>query len=277
MWLSNYLKILVVILVCGLSGVVQAEPLVGLKASAGEWANTDFSKLAWQPIQLPFKQPLNFQSPTIDLAAQVAGQIATIAVPADQGNLSIKVSSALDDHHLYAMNVLVLNQQKVPERYYPFRLFHYKKAVFLKEDRVEGEFNLAPSPGQKFIYLLVFTTRHDLKGQTVLTDPAKVFAAGTNSVQPNIPDPVASHGPSGLVTISITSHQNNVIGNQPVSAALPTKVSSQTQQYFDHAVAKAVAKGNINQALDLINEAERLGIHSSRKIFIKALKAEQSQ
>lgn len=277
MRLSNYLKVLVLIWVCGVSGLVQAKSLIGLKVPTAQWTDTQFSKLTWQSIQLPFKKQLTFQTPRVDMPAQIVGKIATIAVPADQGNLSIKISSSLYNHHIYAMNVLVLNQQKIPQRYYPFHLFNYKKAAFLKEDRVEGEFDLVPSAGQKFIYLLVFTTRNDLKGHTVLTNPAKLFAAGTHIVQPNIPDPVASHSPSGVVTMSITSHQNNVIGNQSVMGGYPVKVSHQTQQYFDHAVASAVRKGNINQALDLVNEAERLGIHSSRQIFIKTLKSEKSQ
>jgi maltose operon protein len=45
-----------------------------------------------------------------------------------------------------------------------------------------------------------------------------------------------------------------------------------TESYFNKAIKQAAAKGDIDKALKLLNEAERLGSTSARKTFISSVK-----
>ncbi|MGK9173595.1 maltose operon protein MalM [Yokenella regensburgei] len=63
----------------------------------------------------------------------------------------------------------------------------------------------------------------------------------------------------------------------PTSAAAPSAAKSEpmlndTESYFNKAIKEAVAKGDVDKALKLLNEAERLGSTSARSTFISSVK-----
>ncbi|MBD6302142.1 maltose operon protein MalM, partial [Salmonella enterica subsp. enterica serovar Enteritidis] len=45
-----------------------------------------------------------------------------------------------------------------------------------------------------------------------------------------------------------------------------------TESYFNKAIKDAVAKGDVDKALKLLDEAERLGSTSARSTFISSVK-----
>lgn len=45
-----------------------------------------------------------------------------------------------------------------------------------------------------------------------------------------------------------------------------------TESYFNQAIKDAVAKGDVDKALKLLDEAERLGSKSARSTFISSVK-----
>ncbi|MDX7987120.1 maltose operon protein MalM [Xenorhabdus sp. 12] len=75
---------------------------------------------------------------------------------------------------------------------------------------------------------------------------------------------------------------------EPAAAILPTKttpatlspsttaakkpVLNDTEQYFNEAIKKAISSGDIDKALKLLDEAERLGSPTARETFIKMIK-----
>ncbi len=104
---------------------------------------------------------------------EVEGAVAAFALPADRGSLEVTLSSLLTDKQLFTPSVLVLDEQMRPAAYYPSSYFTYEKAGIMINDRLQGVMKLTPALGQKQIYLLVYTTRDDLKKTTQLLDPAK--------------------------------------------------------------------------------------------------------
>lgn len=62
----------------------------------------------------------------------------------------------------------------------------------------------------------------------------------------------------------------------PVVAPAPAKKSepmlNDTESYFNKAIKDAVAKGDVDKALKLLDEAERLGSTSARSTFISSVK-----
>jgi maltose operon protein len=61
----------------------------------------------------------------------------------------------------------------------------------------------------------------------------------------------------------------------PVAAPAPQKsepMLNDTESYFNQAIKDAVAKGDVDKALKLLDEAERLGSKSARSTFISSVK-----
>ena len=171
----------------------------------------------------------------------------------------------------------------------------------MSADRLEGVMRLTPALGQQKLYVLVFTTDKDLQQTTTLLDPAKAYAKGTGNAVPDIPDPVAKHTTDGLVKLKVKTNSSSSVlvgplfgssGPAPVTvgntasapaaapvvapvgapAAKAEPMLDDTETYFNNGIKQAVAKGDIDKALKLMNEAERLGSKSARSTFIGAVK-----
>ncbi|PHM38938.1 maltose operon protein MalM [Xenorhabdus mauleonii] len=272
--------------------------------------------LQWQPINTSATQTIALNSMSQQLnSGDIHGPIAAFSLPANQGSLDITLTSLIKDKQVYSPNVIVLDEQLRPAAFYPSSYFGYQKPSIMSVDRLEGALKLTPALGQQKIYLLVYTTRADLKASTQMVDPAKAYAQGVGNAVPNIPDPVARHTETGTLTLKVKSEHdagNILIGQifatpaqtsapvqQPVtvgstidskSAAsiLPPKATSETlsqpitvakksvlndtEQYFNDAIKKAIRNGDIDKALKLLDEAERLGSPTARETFIKMIK-----
>lgn len=244
--------------------------------------------------------------------AGISGPVAAYSVPANIGELYITLTSEVNKQtSVFAPNVLILDQNMTPSAYFPSEYFTYQEPGVMSADRLEGLMRLTPALGQQKIYVLVFTTDKDLQQTTKLLDPAKAYAKGTGNAVPDIPDPVARHTTDGTLKLKVkTSSSSSVLvgplfgssGPGPVTvgntaapvyaapvAASSTAVASapaataapaaksepiltDTESYYNQAIRQAVDKGEIDKALKLLNEAERLGSTSARKTFISSVK-----
>lgn len=262
---------------------------------------TALQRLSWLPLTPPASSDivLNASSQSLN-QGEITGPVAAITLPADRGSLEITLTSVVKDKRVYVPNVLVLDEQMRPAAFYPASYFPYEKPGIVSMDRLEGTLKLTPALGQKQIYLLVYTTRQDLTTTTQLKNPAKAYAEGVGNAVPAIPDPLASHVSEGLIKLKVKAEQgsgNIMIGqvfNQPqpqpvvigssaatLPAAAPTPSAppaksepmlSDTESYFNQGIRSAVKAGDIDKALRLMNEAERLGSTSARQTFISSVK-----
>lgn len=259
-------------------------------------------RLSWLPVTPPASNDiaLNASSQSLN-QGEITGPVAAVTLPADRGSLEITLTSVVKDRRVYVPNVLVLDEQMRPAAFYPGSYFPYQKPGVVSQDRLEGTLKLTPALGQKQIYLLVYTTRQDLTTTTQLTNPAKAYAEGVGNAVPSIPDPIASHVTDGQISLKVKAEQgsgNVMIGQvfnqpqpQPVvvgSTAAPAAVAaapapaapaakaepmlSDTETYFNQGIRQAAKAGDIDKALRLMNEAERLGSTSARQTFISSVK-----
>jgi len=245
-------------------------------------------------------------------AGDITGPVAAYSVPANIGELNITLTSEVKNNGVFAPNVLVLDQNLTPAAYFPSSYFTYQEPGVMSADRLEGVIKLTPALGQQKVYLLVFTTNKDTQQTTKMLDPAKAYAKGTGNAVPDIPDPIARHTTEGLLKVKVkTSSSSSILvgplfgssGPGPVTVgntaaptttyvapaavattatvaatapAAPAKKSepvlSDTETYFNQAIKDAVAKGDVDKALKLLDEAERLGSTSARKTFISSVK-----
>lgn len=255
--------------------------------------------LSWTPLVPPVTQDVTLGTASATLnQGDIQGAVAAYALPADRGSLEITLSSIATGKTVYAPNVLVLDEQMRPAAFYPSSYFPYLPPGIVSSDRLEGTLKLTPALGQKQIFLLIYTTRQDLAETTQMVNPAKAFAAGVGNAVPDIPDPVARHTPTGTLSLKVIAEQksgNVMIGqifpSSAPAAAVPVMVGStapvtaapasakpgapmldDSEAYFNDAIKKAVKAGNVDKALKLLDEAERLGSKTARSTFIDSVK-----
>ncbi|UMX88142.1 MalM family protein [Klebsiella pneumoniae] len=174
----------------------------------------------------------------------------------------------------------------------------YQQPGVMTADRLGGVMRLTPALGQQKLYVLVFTTEKISADH----DPA---GSGENLCQrrrqcgpPGIPDPIAKHTTDGVLKLKVKTNSTSsvlvgplfgssgpgpvTVGNTaapvaaPAAAAAPAAKSepmlSDTETYFNNGIKQAVKQGDIDKALKLMNEAERLGSKSARSTFISSVK-----
>lgn len=255
-------------------------------------------RLNWQPADTSRAvTTLLSESDSGKALPGIRGPVAAYSLPANQGELTVTLSSEVADNRVFAPNVLVLDENLHPAAWFPSQFFTYQQPGVMSADRLEGVMKLTPVPGQQKIYLLVFTTDNDLTQTTTLVDPAKAYAKGTGHAVPDIPDPVATHSQTGRLKLNVsTSSASSIlvgqlfgssapapvmVGNtqppapaavRPASVVKPVPLENDTESYFNQNIRQAVSQGNIDKALKLLNEAERLGSTSARQTFISSVK-----
>ena len=265
-------------------------------------------QLTWTPVDQSKTQssPLATAGQRLDVAG-ITGPVAAYSVPANIGELTLTLSSEVNKQtSVFAPNVLILDQNMTPSAFFPSSYFTYQEPGVMSADRLEGVMRLTPALGQQKLYVLVFTTDKDLQQATTLLDPAKAYAKGVGNAIPDIPDPIARHTTDGLLKLKVkTSSSSSVLvgplfgssGPGPVTvgntaapavtyaapaaavaapAPQPVKKSepmlNDTESYFNQGIKDAVAKGDVDKALKLLDEAERLGSKSARSTFISSVK-----
>ncbi|PHM62709.1 maltose operon protein MalM [Xenorhabdus ishibashii] len=258
-------------------------------------------KLQWQPVNAHGTQTIILDSTSQQLNdGHIQGAVATFSLPANQGSLEITLNSLIKDKQVYSPNVLVFDEQLRPAAFYPSHYFRYQQPSIMSTDRLEGVLKLTPALGQQRIYLLIYTTRSDLQASTQMVDPAKAYAKGVGNSVPDIPDPIARHTETGTLTLKVQSESNagNILIGQVFSSPAPKPVivgSTQTvstspirttptadpvvkpvlndtERYFNDAIKRAIHNGDVDKALKLLDEAERLGSPTARETFIKTIK-----
>ena len=262
-------------------------------------------QLTWTPVDQSKTQSTQLATGGQQLnVAGIAGPVAAYSVPANIGELTLTLSSEVNKQtSVFAPNVLILDQNMTPSAYFPSSYFTYQEPGVMSADRLEGVMRLTPALGQQKLYVLVFTTEKDLQQTTTLLDPAKAYAKGVGNAIPDIPDPIARHTTDGLLKLKVKTNSSSsvlvgplfgssgpgpvTVGNTaapvyaapaatPAAAPAPAKkaepVLNDTETYFNNAIKQAVKNGDVDKALKLLDEAERLGSTTARSTFISSVK-----
>ena len=254
-------------------------------------------QLTWTPVDQSKTQTTHLATDGQQLNVPgIRGPVAAYSVPANIGELTL-TSEVNKQTSVFAPNVLILDQNMTPSAYFPGSYFTYQEPGVISADRLEGVMRLTPALGQQKLYVLVFTTEKDLQQTTQLLDPAKAYAKGVGNSVPDIPDPIARHTTDGLLKLKVKTNSSSsvlvgplfgssapapvTVGNTAapaVAAPAPAPVKksepmlNDTESYFNTAIKNAVAKGDVDKVLKLLDEAERLGSTSARSTFISSVK-----
>lgn len=215
-----------------------------------------------------------------------SGGVIGYRLPVNQGTLQLSITSeVVQNQSVFAPNVLVLDSQFKPALHYPSSQFRFEQEQGLHPARFIGELNLTPTADQTAVYLLIYTTDQDRQGKTRVTHPAKLLAKAKGNQPPAIADIDIQHSTHGKITLTLKDGQatNQFIGlfgdrpaSQPTTEKTATQIASKpveqsTEDYFNHAVLAALKNRDINKAMNLVNEAEKLDLTQPRQIFIRHL------
>lgn len=255
-------------------------------------------QLSWTPVEQSKESTTRLASAgqRLDVPG-INGPVAAWSVPANIGELTLTLTSEVQKQsHVFAPNVLILDENMTPSAFFPASYFSYQQPGVMSADRLEGVMRLTPALGQQKIYVLVFTTDKDLQQSTTLIDPAKAYAKGAGNAVPDIPDPIARHTTDGALILKVKASSSSSVLVGPLfgssapgpvtvgnTAAVPAPVASapvkkpdpmlnDTESYFNQAIKQAASAGDIDKALKLLDEAERLGSTSARSTFISSVK-----
>ncbi|MDG6882011.1 maltose regulon periplasmic protein [Phocoenobacter uteri] len=263
---------------------------------------TALSTLNWQNINFSQKQHADLTSTQIkSFITSIAGFESAVVgykIPANQGTIKASISSlVVDNDHIFVPNVLVLDANFNPSVTYPASSFKLTEARGLDEPQLTAQLNLTPTANQDYLYLLVYTTKQDLEKTTTITHPAKLYAKAKGNQPPAINDIQVKHTNMGKIKIDVEGVQTSqfiglnsplfeakqpqatVVGEtKTVSKPTPKtiqKVENSTEQYFNNAVLSALKQNDISKAMNLVTEAEQLGLTQPRQLFLKKVSAKK--
>lgn len=235
---------------------------------------------------------------------------AAYRLPVNTGNLAITLASQVSKTVMIP-KVIMLDAQFKVTRVLGESVFSYQPAHLLDNDRIEGKVFVDRSmPGNPAseTYMVIYAPGNELSGSTTILHPAKAFARANGTVEPDIKDPVIPHSPWGLVQIkavdmakgqgieavfkpeysdkvamsqakpATTAVAASAVTTAAVAAAPSTPAPvmlSETESFYNTQIEKAVRAGDIDKAMQLVNEAERAGSTKAKSVFIDAVKRSQ--
>lgn len=235
---------------------------------------------------------------------------AAFKLPSNSGDLKITIAGLIDKT-LFNPTVLLLDSQFKSTRTISSNIITYKPARMLDGDRVEGVFTIDRSyvgnPNNE-TYMVVYTTQAALSQTTQAMSPSKMMAKSLSVQDYGAKDPLIPHSAWGVLTLEVEDmsasksgdnfykpvYQEAIDANAPIVDPTPNKLVvpaatattltaaktapamlSETESFYNAQIEKAVKVGDIDKAMQLVNEAERAGSTKAKSVFIDAVKRSQ--
>lgn len=258
-------------------------------------------------LAVPY-QPLKNASIVIDQNAPVmnfpSGRSYFFAGKIDDVQLGQLVTlDAMIGKSVLPVAVQLLDENYRITRQIPSSHFQLKEGTLLSQYAISGSFQLMPNER----YLLVYADAGQYGKTLSLGNPDKIRAQILSQAPEPYPDIKVPYAPWGLVDVKIGTddsvtamifNSKPLIGSgntaapaasittpapvvpavshmtpaptAPVAAA--SGISTQTRNYYTQAIQTAVKQNQIEQAMQLVDEAQRLGFSDAKTIFVTAVK-----
>ena len=212
--------------------VVNADTPANVSIAPAISAST-LQSLPWQPLMPPVSQDIKLDNVSPQInQGDIQGAIAAYTLPADRGSLEVTLSSISKNNSLYAPSVLVLDEHLRPAAYYPSSYFPYQPPGAMSSDRLKG-----------------------------------TAEQGSGNIMIGMLQPAPAATP---VVVGSTAAVAAAPAPAPTQPAEP--MLNDTEAYFNNGIKQAVKAGDIDKALKLMNEAEKLGSTTARETFIGSVK-----
>lgn len=236
---------------------------------------SSIQQLDIQSLPLPSSTNIIISSATQKINSDdIQSPAINIALPINQGPLSIELTSKIKDSVFSPIAVIYDENQKIIQTIQSSD-FNYVKPRLSKGNRLVAEISFFPSNTISAANLVIYTTQDELQKKTEIIHPARLDAEARGNYFPEAKDIPMPHTLTGELVIDIepyTSHSffgsDSKENNTPKESL---KVNDETVQYYSHNIQKAVSEDNIPKALSLLEEAKALHIDGAEEIFVNAI------
>lgn len=273
---------------------------------AGQSALQHASICCQNLLAVPY-QPLKNASIVIDQNAPVmnfpGGRSYFFAGKIDDVQIGQLVTlDAMIGKSVLPVAVQLLDENYRITRQIPSSHFQLKEGTLLSQYAISGSFQLMPNER----YLLIYADAGQYGKTLSLGNPDKIRAQILSQAPEPYPDINVPYAPWGLVDVKIgtddsvtamifnskpligagntatpaastpvvaaTSHVTPAPVPMTVPVATASGISTQTRNYYTQAIRTAVKQNQIEQAMQLVDEAQRLGFSDAKTIFVTAVK-----
>ncbi len=206
-------------------------------------------------------------------------------IPAEYYGADVTVASLVGQTAM-PLQVMLLDAQRNPTRTLDETAFPFTEATLFSSNRFSGKIRLLPNER----FMVIYANTADLQRKLTLPHPEKLKARAKNIAPPPYPDRQIPYSPWGSVELkfsnpvapmsvtetvtqpAVSAPQISTTTVKAEPAVQTTTVSQQTRQYYQQAIQQAVRDNQIEQAMQLVAEAEKLGFTEARSVFVEAVK-----
>lgn len=235
------------------------------------------TKLEYQPLNDDEAQYISFDKDTNAYAFD-SGKSFYKAYKLDENITELTVTvSGLFYNTVFSPQVLMLDSQFKQTRLISADKFNYKEAKLLNGDELTAQFSInrpnLNNPANE-TYFIIYTTEQAMLGATTVTHPAKLDARARSNVEPDIADPIIDHSAMGVVklTFDMVNKDDSYVAKEPQATAEVDAKDMMTEAQYNQQIVTAVTDGEIETALQLVDQAEAAGSKSARSTFVEAIK-----
>lgn len=260
---------------------------------------TDFSTMTMQP--------LHNGTYSIGASASVmefsTGRSAFLAgaIPSQYYGSEVTAASFIGKT-VMPIQVILLDEQRQVSRSLDDQAFPFSKATIFEPNSFKGKIKLLPNER----FMVVYANTSHLEKSLSLPSPQALKQYSQGYETSPYPDVKIPYSPWGLVSLKFEEpntetsviNTKSVITSTSLAAAAPvavapvsvmpkqeaapqtaavttstTAISAQTKAYYQQAIQGAVKANQLEQAMQLVSEAKKLGYSEAQNVFIQAVKA----
>ncbi|MFV0447859.1 MAG: MalM family protein [Vibrio sp.] len=256
----------------------QTAPIIEQPMDMTEQHLTSIAQLEAISVKLPSTTKVSLTSQSQYLSNdRVNSPVAVFEIPADRGELTLSITSEINESVFYP-NALIVNKTGEIIESYDESYFEYRKPRLNLGNRLVADVEFYPPQGYKNLYLIVYTKDEYLNGITSVAHPGRIDAEARGNYMPELKDIPIPHALTGVIELEISgprflsfmrsSEKESTTTEDARNAKTPLP---DTQTYYHTSIQKAVEVGDIPKALSLLDEAKALGVEGAQEVFVKAV------
>lgn len=247
---------------------------------------TGFEQFPW--IALEKSESLDFvidESSPIGDFADGKSYFASFKLPERSEKVKLTLNSFMSGSEVFAPKIVTLDEHFQPVQEIDLEQFDVKTSSMFTRSQYSTRVTLMHS---KTPYVVIYSPTSYLNQKITVPHPARVRAEELGEARPMVTDPVYQHSPTGklkleLETLTLRAFNTakpslvSDVKEAPQNTDLRPVLSSsqmltETEQFYNQQIEKAVAENNMKKAFRLVEEAKRAGSKSAEDVFIKLIK-----
>ncbi len=243
----------------------------------------NYSEFSWIPLEGDsLKMIINADSPVARFDEEKS-YFAAFVVPKNIDKLHVSLNSLMSSEGVFAPYVLLLDAKFNPVETYPLTAFSPRNASLFHLPRYQIDFMMER---KKTPYLVVYSPELYRKAAITLPHPEKIWAQTLGIEPPKVKDQVIMHRNTGALELELLPlHLKAYTADESTSAlgklkkAAPAikkeslkRMMTASEHFYNQQITESVQKGNIELALQWLDEAKRAGSLTAEETFIKLVK-----